>query len=577
MARTRQTRRISTDIQQRKLRIQSFALAKLSTRQSPSQPIHDTKTTSDYSDTPLPGILLALCFEYLSRKDLVAVAAACKFWLHIALDVLLRTHEVSLSHVFDRTSFLKREESANPGAPNAAGPLPSVGSVGPKEWMLFLHRYAHKVTHLRINATLDRHASYFLRQLLEIYGGTLCANVKSVHVQALTCTDNNIPPSLPIIFGSSVTCITIGDHNSTEEINATCQEVARAYADITKLTIPRKIINLSQFHVDFSLFSRLMVVDLGAISWEGWVSLGRHCTSTLEEIIIRIRDGGDNWERYPLPASYVDSNINRVDIVTFPLVTKFTFNHLHVVLQSSMPSLQSLLVDEFWDKDGGAFGVLSDRSPLLRDLMVNFNCREVLPRTLQAISTIQGLKSLRLGGSCWMVLVDDLAMDLLARRLIHLRILSMQIKCKHSSKLTYDSLLAVFRHCNAIEELHLPIDITSFDASDVVGGTTASQSTSLRSLTLSCGPPPLQIRQTARNLSTWCPNVTEFKVMQHCLRMDEPVDLDDDLLEYNETKEPFSDVAAKELVKLFYMFQVFPEGSVEVVDQLILPGIDAVG
>ncbi|KAG9033045.1 hypothetical protein FRB95_000630 [Tulasnella sp. JGI-2019a] len=220
-------------------------------------------------DTPLPGILLVLCFEYLSEYDIVTAAVVCKGWLGIALDLLWRTREVPLSGILDLMSFLEREELEPPIPPESIIRVPSVGAVNPKEWISFIHQYPHKITRLRVNATLDKHAIHFLRQLLEMYGGTLCPNAKSVHVLALACIDDVIPSYLPILFRSSVTHIAIGDHDGTEKIGAACREVARACPDITKLTTTRPFPVIFQCYVDCSQFLNLRAVDLGALSWEG--------------------------------------------------------------------------------------------------------------------------------------------------------------------------------------------------------------------------------------------------------------------------------------------------------------------
>lgn len=53
--------------------------------------------------------MLALCFGYLSNKDLVNAALVCKEW-SIALDTLWRKREVPLSALLSRLDFIKELE-----------------------------------------------------------------------------------------------------------------------------------------------------------------------------------------------------------------------------------------------------------------------------------------------------------------------------------------------------------------------------------------------------------------------------------------------------------------------------------
>ncbi|KAG9033044.1 hypothetical protein FRB95_000629 [Tulasnella sp. JGI-2019a] len=222
-----------------------------------------------------------------------------------------------------------------------------------------------------------------------------------------------------------------------------------------------------------------------------------------------------------------------------------------------MPLLQSLLLDGLWDKEDDVLQILSERSPRLQDLEVIFNCWEVTKRTLRDLSAVQSLKSLKLDGCCVLLVIDDVSIDRLTQRLAHLRLLSIQVEFKGSPQLTHNSLLAVLRNCNTIEELHLSIDITNFDMASPLQ--LKRPSTSLRRLTLACGPPPEHLRRAAENLVAWCPNVTEPRIMeQRYLETYEPLeDEHGNTLEYdeNKTEELFNEGAALELTQLFCMLQ----------------------
>ncbi|KAG8850846.1 hypothetical protein FRB96_009583 [Tulasnella sp. 330] len=439
--------------------------------------------------------------------------------------------------------------------------IPSVGSVDPKEWRNFLHGYTFKVTRLLVDATLDAHAISFLRQLLEMYGGTLCPNAKFVHVLVLTCIDATVPSYFSLLFSTSLSEVMVGDFFSADEIGSACREVTRAAPNITKFALSRVLVGGLPHYTQFNLFPALKIVDLCGVTWEGWKALGGSCSTTLVEIRIACRGEGEEeyrWERQDLQLVPSGEDFPQEGSFQFPLLTKLTFKNSYIcrpaLLQSTMPSLRRLYIDELWDENGDFLKVLGDRSPDLQDLKVGFNCGEVTSRTLDAISRMQSLKQLRLDGRSGRILFDDAAVDVLACRLPHLRLLSIQVESQIYSPLTTVSLLSILRHCIAIESLALSLDVTGYGATYLKPEEAVPPGVSLKHLKISCGPLPRDIRLTAQTLATWCPNVIQLEIVEDAgwSMIEHDGDVEDG---ENEGARVFSDVAAAELVEVFHMIK----------------------
>lgn len=348
-----------------------------------------------------------------------------------------------------------------------------------------------------------------LQQLLELYGGLLCPNITALRIsEAFSGHDRTLTASL--LVGSALSEVVIGKHEGEKELENVTFLLSRYAPRLRVLTLgPARHAN-DIYYLDSSPFTELQKVDMCDITCAAWRKL-TDCPK-LEEIRIYDSDGGSD----PLTVLY---SLEDPLVITFPSLRKLDVGEYicqPVLTETVMPALRTLVARHPWNTDGAACVLLSERSRVLEEVDMFFQCELVSPQTIELVSRLRELRELKLGGRVEQVVITDSSIHLLARSLPFLQVLSIafdedcdEYDPDNSTRLTQRSLFCLARHpaSTSLRRLELSLDLSN--ATSIALGSITSSAV-ITHLTLCHLVIPKDTRRLARVLATCCPLVSEL-------------------------------------------------------------------
>ncbi|KAG8998485.1 hypothetical protein FRB94_000600 [Tulasnella sp. JGI-2019a] len=498
-------------------------------------------------DTIIIPELLMLIFDCLVPEDLASAALVCRAW-SMASKKLWSTHEVPLSALLAKTGFLATKEADAPDEMRHYSISP--GSLEPIVWMTLIHQYSHIITRLRIDSVIEESALDILRQVLDLYGDSLFPRLYSVTFDMSAIADVQwetigvVASMLKTLLNSSLMDVKFEGHEDDTRVMDICHSLPDLCPQITDLTLgtPQNI-DASYFRFrchGFSNLKRLMICDW---KWEGWEGLG--APSGLEEIIITDSGVSDTEDFVLKPVTILPS----LRSLTISLATLCRA----ALLEAEMPALRSLTIAELMETTGEVIEAISKRSPSLEHLDIRFARARVTLRMTEALSALHGLRTLRLGGWASSVILIDSDITPLARSLIHLENLSVIFDAAGSGrspapripKLTGSSFVAILHHCNALKELELQLDLSTFSLEEARSAAPVTPSETLTRLTLSRFTilPSEGLSRLAQDLAICCPKVPQLKIRETpdgIMSSERGMELVDEFYTYRQLSRPLS-------------------------------------
>lgn len=340
-----------------------------------------------------------------------------------------------------------------------------------------------------------------LRQLVEMYGGSLFPHLQSLHMSMAHVWDREIAnsPAIKLVTGSALLSVKIEDHRSNRELNVAIEALARNSPYLRHFTLgycTDPDWDDRVFTPVCGMLRELRVIRLCDTGIETWRSLA-DCPYLEEATITEAVD------------SDADSDDTAGPLVVLPSLQKLEIHRpsiSHTVLdQTTMPSLRQLSASA-WP---GVIARLAEQSRYLQSLELDLWWEDMQDdQDIRAAVALSQLRVLKIGGCGMAVNVTDLTVELLAKALHCLEELSIvyhgpgeEITTIHS---TGRSLSVLSQHCLSLARLEL-----SMDLSDCPPTTSAIDltSASLKELTLGFIRSPSDAHRAARFLAESCPNV----------------------------------------------------------------------
>lgn len=384
--------------------------------------------------------------------------------------------------------------------------------------------YFFKVTKLELDVSFgpSQKALEGIMPLARIHNVHMCPNATSIRI-CLESQRSGMAAAL-YIFPGNLTDITLDRHYDDEKLDFIARELAAIYPDITHVTLGTQWYrgNGARPYLNCSLFSQLRVLHIPSFSMLGWYTLAG-CPYLAEVYFTLPCPGHDSWEPDETPKMFTSlPSLQILDAAS-------AFTSDQIIMETRMPRLRRLAVylEEGELEDGVLMTCLSERSPLLQE-MVFFRPELLLGmRTIDAWSSLRGLRVLKFRETINSVGCTDEVLGHLARSLEHLRHLSITLADKayaesehHLKFFTVKTLLTLVQSSMTLEQLELPLDF-SVNQSLPHLSTIRRPQAPLKQLSLHEPIPPQRVRKWVRMLpfiATCCPTVSDLVITRRIPR-----------------------------------------------------------